>query len=410
MTSVEPQLSYYRWVMLAGVSLLYFCFALVHFSTASLATIIIEDLNLSLSEMGTIMGAWPMAYIFLSIPAGLLLDRFGIRFMLLFGISVIGLSAFLRACATSHLEMFFAVLIFGLGSPFISVGVPKLIREWFSYEQRGLALGICTATIAVGSILGLTLSHQLLLVFDGSWRSTLNFYAMVSGISVCVWSLIIFHPLCKFHGFGKSEESLAELWSGCKQLLRSSSIQAVLILSIGIFFFIHATINWLPKLITQLNDGMSASEAAYWASLPVVIAIISAAVVPRYANNDRETLILSLLFIVASVACLLLTNGASIVVLVMALCILGIVRGALPPVSSLLMMHMPGVTQKNIGGSTGLFFAFGQIGGVMGPVTFGFLADYSGGFDVPLYFLAGFCIVLVVLSLNVGRVKQDKAE
>ncbi len=396
--------------MLGGISLLYCCFAMVHFSTASLSSIMIEDLGLSLSEMGTIMGAWPLAYIFLSIPVGLLLDRFGVRYLLLFGIVVIALSAYLRVVALNHSDMFLAVLIFGLGAPCISIGTPKLIREWSSYEQRGLALGICTAMVATGSVLGLTLSHELLSMFDGSWRSTLNLYAKACGVSACLWALIISHPLCKFNGRSKSEESMNELWSGCVQLMRTPSIQATLVLSIGIFFYMHSTINWLPKLLMHINPGMSAAESAYWASLPVVVAIISAAFVPRLTSNDREIPILTLLFVIAFISCILLNASIAISVLIVALALVGIVRGALPPVASLLMMHMPAINQKNIGAGMGLFFAFGQIGGVMGPITFGYLAQHSGGFDVPLYFLAGVCMLLTALSLRMAGDKKTKQE
>ncbi|MFT5132494.1 MAG: MFS family permease [Gammaproteobacteria bacterium] len=410
MNRIDPYLSYYRWVMLVGASLLYCCFAFVHFSTSSLASIMIEDLGLSLSEMGTIMGSWPLAYIFLSIPAGILLDRFGVRLMLLFGILVVSLSAYLRVTAMDHGDMFIAVMIFGLGAPFISIGTPTLIREWFSYEQRGLALGICAAMISLGSVLGLTMTHELLAIFNGSWRSTLNVYAIACAVSACVWALIISHPLCRIEGESKKHERIADLFAGCFQLLRTPSIRAMLFLSIGLFFYMHITINWLPKLISQFDSEMSVAQSAYWASLPVIVGIVSAAIIPRFITNNREIVTLAILLVMAAISSLLLTTHAATAVLIISLLMVGIIRGGLPLVSSLLMMHMPGISQKNTGAGMGLFFAFGQIGGVLGPITFGYLAEKSGGFDVPLYFLTGFCLILAGVCLKISGAKNTEVQ
>jgi len=410
MSSTDSHHTYFRWVMLAGVSLLYCCFAMVHFSTSSLAALMIQDLNLSLSEMGNVMGAWPMAYILLSIPVGLLLDRFGIRYMLLLGIAAVAVSVYMRSTATNYEEMFFAILIFGIGAPFISLGVPKLVREWFAYEQRGIALGICISMTALGSILGLTLTHELIPLFDGSWRLTLKFYATICTLAALIWLLIIFHPLCRLNAKGKSEETMAEIFSACLQLLRTPTTQAILILGVGMFFYMHATINWLPKLIADSNFGLSVASAAYWASLPIFVGMLSAFIVPKFISKVGEIKILTILFLIACTSCLLMSTSISIIILFTALALVGVVRGAIPPVSVLLLMHLPGVTQKNIGAATGLFFAFGQIGGSMGPITFGYLAEESGGFDIPLYFLAGVCIVLALMSINIARRKEGKMD
>ena len=404
MNRITPHFSYYRWVMLAGISLLYSCFAMVHFSTSALATIMIEDLGLSLSEMGSIMGAWPLAYIFLAIPVGILLDRFGIRYMLLFGIVVIALSAYLRVIATNQQQLFFALLTFGFGAPFISIGMPTIVRKWFSYEQRGLAMGICAAMIAVGSVMGLTLTSELLRIFDGSWRCTLNVYAWGCVVVALIWALIISHPICRQNDQREGLESIAEVGGACIRLLGNASIRSMLVLSIGAFFYMHATINWLPKLILQFESEISLAEAVSWASLPVIVGIFSSALVHKFTSNNREILVMTLLFVISSISSILLAAGAGTVILFITLAMVGIVRGALPVVSLMLMMHMPGISQKNTGSAMGLLFGIGQIGGVTGPLIVGYLAQKSDGFYLSLYFLAGLCLFLAGLSLVLGRI------
>jgi fucose permease len=53
----------YRWVILALLWLLYFAFGLTQRAIAPLVTLIIKELNISYSQMGMIMGSWPLTYV-----------------------------------------------------------------------------------------------------------------------------------------------------------------------------------------------------------------------------------------------------------------------------------------------------------------------------------------------------------
>ncbi len=132
----------YRWAVLAGVWLLYFCFGLTAAAMAPLVKPITEELGLSHSAMGVVLGAWPLVYIAAAIPCGALLDRLGARRALFLALIIIALSGTLRGLATGHLSLFLAVALFGLGGPLISVVAPKSISQWFEGAERGLAMGI----------------------------------------------------------------------------------------------------------------------------------------------------------------------------------------------------------------------------------------------------------------------------
>ena len=86
----------YRWVMLAGLWLIYFGFGLTVASTAPLVQPISRDLGLSHSAMGSVKGAWPLIYIFSAIPCGALLDRVGPRRALFLGAITVAASAAAR--------------------------------------------------------------------------------------------------------------------------------------------------------------------------------------------------------------------------------------------------------------------------------------------------------------------------
>ena len=101
----------YRWAMLGGVWLLYFAFAIAIASMAPLVYRIMPALGMHRGEMGTVLAAWQLTYIFCSVPCGGLLDRFGPRRMMFVSIIVIALSVFLRGFASDYLTLLLAVMV-----------------------------------------------------------------------------------------------------------------------------------------------------------------------------------------------------------------------------------------------------------------------------------------------------------
>ena len=181
----------YRWVMLAGVWLAYFSFGVVQGGIPPLIGPVSEDLGLNRSTMGTVLGAWPLIYILTAIPAGALLDRFSLKFTIMAGILFIGLSGLLRAVAVDYKTILFAVMVFGIGGPFISIGAPKLISTWFSESDRGRAMGIYLTAPAIGRILVLSATNSLLMpLFNNSWRLALLTLSGVAFVTSVIWILI----------------------------------------------------------------------------------------------------------------------------------------------------------------------------------------------------------------------------
>ena len=58
MTTVAIPSQTYRWVMLFGVWLIYFCFGLMFSALAPLVHTFTEDLSMSDAAMGSVPGAW----------------------------------------------------------------------------------------------------------------------------------------------------------------------------------------------------------------------------------------------------------------------------------------------------------------------------------------------------------------
>lgn len=391
----------YRWTMLAGVWLAYYCFGLTAVSMAPVVGVISSDLGLSHSTMGAILGAWQLVYIGTAIPCGALLDQIGLRRSLFLGVILVGLSGTLRAFAVDEITLFLAVGLFGFGGPLISIGAPKAVSQWFEGSERGLAMGVYMTAVAFGGISSLSLTNSVLMpAFDEAWRSVLLTYAAFVLVCALVWLVVASHPAAKAAEAQAARAPRLPRLQVFVELVRMPAVRIIMAISIGIFFFGHAINNWLPEILR--SGGMSPAQAGFWAAVPVSVGLLGALAIPRLAVGRRRLKVLLALFLCAGTASLLLHSPAG-AGLALGLALQGLAQSSMMTVTILVLLDLPGLTANSRGLAGGLFFATAEIGGVLGPLTVGVLSDLTGGFSVPLYLLTVVCLVLMALGLLLRR-------
>lgn len=185
-----------RWLVLAGVWLIYFCFGVTAASMAPLVGPVGTDLGIGNARMGFILGAWPLAYIAAAIPCGILLDRVGVRRMLFVAALIMALSGLARSVSDTPVEMFLAVALFGVGGPLISIGAPKVIARLFKGADRGMAMGIYITGPYLGGILSLALTNSVAMPLMGEdWRGVMLLYSALVAASGVIWLAIAYAPI-----------------------------------------------------------------------------------------------------------------------------------------------------------------------------------------------------------------------
>ena len=390
----------YRWAVLAGLWAIYACFGMTTASLAPLVAPIKADLGIGNAGMGLVMGAWPLVYIFSALPCGVLVDRMGVRWAIALGALVITASAALRAQADDFTTMFLAVAVFGIGGPLVSVGAPKVIAQWFTGPERGFALGAYLTGPYLGAVIVIAATNSVAMpLAGGDWRAVLSGYAVLMLLAALLWLAVTAHPasrLVEAHAAAANESRIAAF----VDLLRLPMVRIILAMAVLAFFFGHGIHNWLPEILR--TGGMSAVEAGYWSAMPTLVGIAAALAIPRLAAPARRTAIIAALLVCGALSALLI-QAASGSVLATGLLLLGIVRGALGAVVILLLMETGSVGAGRMGAAFGLYFTAGEVGGVLGPLSVGALAEATGGFAASLYLLSGACVVLMILLARLRR-------
>jgi len=160
--------------------MLFYCFNyFLRSSPSVMQNDLVQSLHISATQFGTLISFYYFAYTPMQIPAGMIYDKFGPRFVLFFAclIAVIGLATFVSAdsfglaCAGRFL--------IGLGTAFAYIGVLKLASIWLPASRFAAVAGLTTA---IGMSSG-ALSQKYLakLVEIVGYKSILQM-ALISGI------------------------------------------------------------------------------------------------------------------------------------------------------------------------------------------------------------------------------------
>jgi CP family cyanate transporter-like MFS transporter len=391
----------YRWAILFGVWLVYFSFGLTTVSMAPLVPHIVRDLGMSHAEMGFVLGGWQLVYIATAAPCGSVIDRWGPRAGLLLSALFIASSATLRANAVDFWTLLAAVGLFGVGGPMVSIGAPKLMSLWFKGPERGMAMGIYVTGPAMGGIISYSLTNSVLMpFFEQDWRSVLLLFSAVALTCGAVWLAISAHPRARQIERELKAQPKERQLAVFAKLLAMPSVQVMLVMSVGIFFFNHGLNNWLPELLR--HSGMTAAEAGIWAALPTAVGVAGALTIPRLATPARRMPILAGLFAAAGCAALLLLTEEP-TAMTIGLIAQGIARSSMMTVMVLLLVEMKDVGSRYTGAASGLFFSAAEVGGVLGPLTLGAVYDVTGAFAPALVLLSSIMAGLVLLLLPLRR-------
>jgi MFS family permease len=129
----------------------------------------------------TIYSASMVTFAIWSVPAGMLLDRFGPQKVLTSGAVLLSIGLFLSSKATDEKQLIITYGIIG-GSGLSIIGLAQfaaVIAGWVPPEQRGRAIGIAFAGTGFGSLLFIPLCNWLIVEFG--WRQA---FVVLSSISL----------------------------------------------------------------------------------------------------------------------------------------------------------------------------------------------------------------------------------
>jgi len=161
----------FRWAVLVLVTLAHALGALAVLSVAPLSPFLRDALGLNRAEVGLLLPAVYLGGVLMSLPAGWLTDRLGVRITLGVGQAVIGVLVLVAALAGGLATLLAMLVLAGFGFSVLNPSTGKAVLEWFPPRSRGLAMGIKQTGLTLGGLAGALALPPLALV--AGWRTAL---------------------------------------------------------------------------------------------------------------------------------------------------------------------------------------------------------------------------------------------
>jgi MFS family permease len=400
-----------RWLMWSIPALLF----LIGFFHRAAPGVIARDLMQTYAMSGVTVGWLAAAYFYsyagLMLPAGLLVDAYGVRRVMTIGGIVMGVGGIMMGVACSLPVLFAGRLLVGVGAAPTFIGTLKIAAAWFPPAQFGF-LAALTATVGVLGALISTLPLAALVALIG-WRGA--FWgvglATVAGAVLCALGVRDRPPGALAQA---KTGSLGDVLAGALQVLRNPHTWPPFL---AFFCFYSVAGNQMLWIVPYLRDvyGLGLREAAFYATATSVALLLSAPVIGFASDRllgRRKAPLLALSLVQGGLwVVFVATLGAvSLPVLYALLFAMGLSGAAFvlvwPIGREVNPPHLDGVAVAvvNLGGFLGAALTQGPIGAVLDARWRGTLADGARRYPLEAYqsaftICAGLALAAALFSL-----------
>jgi CP family cyanate transporter-like MFS transporter len=129
-----------------------------------------DDLHMSETQVGILMGLPSVLFALAAVPGSLLIARFGVVPTLVAGLLISGVASGLRGAVLDISFLYAMTILTGFGVSIMQVAMPPAVRAWAPH-RIGFATAVYTNGLLVGEILPVALMLPLIMpLAGGSWR------------------------------------------------------------------------------------------------------------------------------------------------------------------------------------------------------------------------------------------------
>ena len=383
----------YEWVVVAILWVSHTAYFLNYMTVGTLAPFIKDDLGVSSTQIGFLASATTIGSTLVQIPAGLVSDRRGTKWVMVAGLLLIGVSAIGVFFVHSYAVLFLLLVFIGLGIGCNQTPATKAIVMWFALRGRATAMGIKQTGVTMGGIVASFCLPRIAVEMD-SWQHGFLASGLVALVAA---ALILFLYIEAPHRpEGPSRDGLG--WKiSTKRILFDKDFILLCVTGILLMLTQYAFAAHFVMFATYAL-GLSVSRAGAVLGISFVTAVMGRvlwSMISDYLFKARRKMIVTLIGAVGaavSVGFALLITYRSTAWLYLFAVAFGLTGLSWNAIYLTRVGEFPG--KALAGTATGLNFVLINVGAVSGPPLYGYLVDISHGYTVP-WVVIGFCMLLV---------------
>lgn len=350
-----------------------------------------NEFKLSFADVGLFAGMYGLISVFVSIPAGLVIKRFGERSILTVGLIVVALGLALLSRAPSFGAAFAGRAVWLTGYRFAFICVMTAIALTCPAHIRGRCMGILGAMSALATVLGAPFGSAI--GRDFGWR---NGILAFGGIAILGAILFVVLYRSVQHDWPKSTHSAD---GPSANAFRSPLVWQVAVLS-GLSGVTSLTTNFFLPSAARGVFGLTAVSAAYMISTGFLVAIFVNLLFGFLMDRFNKWKVMGSLTVALIAGSLLMTSRDVMLFRIGSTVVLALGHAAIQQSYSIAAEVLHG---RETGNVMGIVSGVAGVVNYLTPQALGILRDRSGGFDAGWYTLAGLSTLTLILVLALWR-------
>lgn len=350
-----------------------------------------EKMGAGPTTIGFIVGAFSLIAVFLSIPLGGLVDRFGVKRLLLFGVLCNIVNAAILIHTDTVLMLIIAQLIAGIAFLLHVVASQAFISRLPDALRREKGFGWLSFGAAAGQSLGPILGGILV----GRYDYPAAFW-VVLGLS-SAGLILLWLKDTKESISTKSSYNPVQDARQAGLLAMDPKVWMILIFTFGIIFAANLRASFLPVLLR--GEGLTEFTVGVLISIFAIMATSIRLVFGKLLNafNRKKILTVSMLAIIFAVG--LLPSVDSVSGFTILISLFGLGFGMTQPLSMVMIADLTDPDQSGL--AMGLPFTAIMLAGLLSPIFLGLIIESIG--LSPAFYVAALVVALIGIRMLIMR-------
>jgi MFS family permease len=374
----QDKLSAASWRVLALLAFSVFINYVDRGNLSIAAPIIKNELHLSASQLGLLLSSFFWTYCFCQLPAGWLIDRFDVSWILAIGFFLWSLATSVTGILHGFVALLVIRLVLGIGEAVAYPAYGNILARHFPEHHRGLA----NASIAAGQAGGpafATFAGGLVMSRFG-WRS----FFIALGLGSLLWLIPWFRWRPRHQSYPQDRDRRSV--DSIAQVLKQRSAWGTCVGMFSANYLLYLLLTWLPfYLVHERHFSLAATAKLGGVAFLLKAASalgtgrlsdlwISSGATPTVVRKTFLCTGITLSGILLVLSAIAATNTSLIILLLSATVSLGVASPQYFAVSQTL------AGPQFAGTWTGLQNFVGSFAGIIAPVMTGLIVDHTGRF------------------------------
>ncbi len=206
----------------------------------------IRSFQLSDTDRGLLNSAFFWAYAALQIPAGWVVDRYGVKWPYAFSFLFWCLASAGTAFAGTVGQLIALRILLGIGESVVAPASYRWIRMNFAERQRGLAVGLYMTGTKIGPAIGTPLAAWLILHHD--WRAMFVMVGLGGLLWLVPWMLLVKDAP---RGVMPAAGTPAAKTVSFARVMASPVTWGTVIATFSYMYFVYFCMTWMPAYFME---------------------------------------------------------------------------------------------------------------------------------------------------------------